>query len=304
MNLPAFRPRSGALTILEVIQRSTDYLARRGVESPRLQVELLLAHVLQLPRLKLYLQFDRALGPAELDRLRELVRRRGNRAPLQHLTGTTGFLGHELQVTPDVLVPRPETERLAQLALERLASRPGEPRALDFGTGSGCLAISLAAGVPAARVTALDISPAALAVAAANAGRAGVADRLRWVEGDGFRRAPEEVAGAGRFGLVVSNPPYVASAEIATLEPEVRDHDPRVALDGGPDGLDIHRRLASAAGAWLEPDGWLLAEFGDGQAPALGEIYGAAGWREWTVEKDLSGRERVLIVRPPPAASP
>jgi release factor glutamine methyltransferase len=289
------------VTILEVIRRSTDFLTERGVESPRLQVELLLSHVLKLPRLKLYLQFDRVLTGAELDPLRELVKRRGQREPLQHLTGSAGFLGHELKVTRDVLVPRPETEVLAQLALAKLAEARGsaEPaaavRVLDFGTGSGCLAIALAAGCPEAEVHALDKSPAALSIARENAAGNQVAARITFHEGDGFAA----LAQPSPFDLIVTNPPYIPSAEIATLDPEVREFDPRLALDGGADGLDCYRMLAAQAGAWLKPGGWLLTELGDGQAMATKMLFEAHGWLIEGVEKDLSGRERVLIVRRP-----
>ncbi len=303
------------MTILDVIRRSTEFLAGRGVDSPRLQVELLLAHVLKLPRLKLYLQFDRELTEVELAPLRDLVKRRGQREPLQHLTGTAAFLSHEIKVTRDVLVPRPETEMLAQLAVQKLsaASRQASagdaggtpaPKCLDFGTGSGCLAIAIAAACPGTEVHAIDKSSAALAIARENAASNGVAGRIIFHEGDGFAAlAAHPVSGVlhPAFDLVVTNPPYIPTAEIATLDPEVRDFDPRLALDGGADGLDFYRMLAVEAVPWLVPGGWLLAEFGDGQAEALSGIFAAAGWSSEGVEKDLSGRERVLIVRSPKA---
>jgi len=304
------------VTILDVIRRSTEFLAGRGVDSPRLQVELLLAHVLKLPRLKLYLQFDRELTEAELAPLRDLVKRRGQREPLQHLTGTAAFLAHEIKVTREVLVPRPETEMLAQLAVQKLSAAGGQPmaseadrmpaaRCLDFGTGSGCLAIAIAAACPETEVHAIDKSPAALTIARENAASNGVAGRITFLEGDGFAALAAHPSSGIRlppFDLVVTNPPYIPTAEIATLDPEVRDHDPRLALDGGADGLDFYRRLATEAVPWLVPGGWLLAEFGDGQAEAVSGIFTGAGWSSEGVEKDLSGRERVLIVRSPQAA--
>jgi len=279
------------VTVLEVIQRSTGYLARKGVDSPRLQIELLLAHVLRQPRLKLYLDFERVLTERELAAVRELVKRRGAREPLQYLIGSTNFCGLELQVSPAVLIPRPETELLAERAWSFLVTRPAPVSALDYGTGSGCLAIALATHCPAAVVHAVDISAAALAVARANAGRHGVVNRICFHEGDGFAALP---AGA-RFDLILSNPPYIPTGQIATLQPEVRDHEPCVALDGGPDGLDFIRKLAAEARHWLRPGGQLMLEFGDGQAEAVQQLFTTAGWTGVSVENDLASRPRMLV---------
>ncbi|MBL9175366.1 MAG: peptide chain release factor N(5)-glutamine methyltransferase [Verrucomicrobiales bacterium] len=289
------------MTVLDVLQRSAAYLAERGVESARLNAELIVSHVLKKPRLRLYLDFDQVIPEADLAVARDLVRRRGRREPLQHLTGTTGFLNLNLQVTPEVLVPRPETEVLAQLAIQNLKEAPPDrvPVALDFGTGSGCLAIALAQAVPESEVHALDISQGALAVARRNAVSNGTGG-IQFHEGDGFAALEGRVPVLRRrFSLVVTNPPYIPTSEIATLEPEVRDYDPRIALDGGSDGLAFYRRLALEAADWLRPGGKLMAEFGDGQASALKELFEGAGWMTEVVEKDLSGRDRVLIVRPP-----
>lgn len=291
---------SAAVTVLEVIQRSTEYLAKRGVDSPRLTIELLLAHVLHLPRLQLYLQFERVLGDAERDALRELVRRRGNREPLQHLTGTAAFCGLEFTVNRDVLIPRPETELLAERAWKFLQSRAGDaspdpaPAALDFGTGCGCLAITLAVKCPTAHIAALELSPPALAVAQANAARHAVADRIRFHAGDGFAALHPAL----RFDLIVANPPYIPTADIDALEPEVRDHDPRLALDGGRDGLDLFRHLQAEARGFLRPGGCLIAEFGDGQATAIGELFGTGGWSVGEIATDDTGRARILIAHP------
>src|SRR5436190_133136 len=236
------------MTVLEVIQRSTEFLAKKGVDSPRLQTELLLAHLLKLPRMQLYLNFERALSPVELDALRDLVKRRGQREPLQHIIGSTSFCGLEIAVNRHVLVPRPETELLAELgwqflstinhpvlrsspssvALRRVdTAEGGQPStALDFGTGSGCIAIALAVKCPNARIVALDASAAALAVAKENAGRNGVGDRIEFHCGNGFAALPADA----RFDLIVSNPPYIPSGEIASLQPEVRDFDPHSTL--------------------------------------------------------------------------
>jgi len=239
------------VTVLEVIQRSAEFLARKGVDSPRLQVELLLAHVLQVPRLKLYLDFERRLTDAELDALRQMVKRRGGREPLQHIVGSTSFCGFEIRVDRNVLIPRPETEVLAERAWQflqqRAQARSGPVWALDFGTGSGCVAVALARQVPQAQIVAVDISGSALELARDNAARHQVLDRIEFLESDGF----SALANRSAFDVIVSNPPYIASLEIEHLAPEVREHDPRLALDGGPDGLDFARRLADEAGAFL-----------------------------------------------------
>ena len=175
------------VTVLEAIQKSTEFLGKKNVESPRLQTELLLAHLLKMPRMKLYLNFDRGLTAAETDALRELVKRRGQREPLQHITGSTSFCGFEMAVSRHALVPRPETELLAELGWQFLSTLNAQPStALDFGTGTGCLAIALAAKCPHAKITALDISPEALALANANAVRNSVAERIEFLHGDGF----------------------------------------------------------------------------------------------------------------------
>ncbi|MFM2294541.1 MAG: peptide chain release factor N(5)-glutamine methyltransferase [Verrucomicrobiota bacterium] len=285
------------MTILEVITRSAEFLAKKGVDSSRLQVELLLAHLLKLPRMMLYLNFEKKLSDAELAQLRALVVRRGQREPLQHLIGSTSFCGYEIAVSKNVLIPRPETELLAELGWKFLAQLPTPNSqlltALDFGTGSGCLAIALAVKCPAVRVTALDVSADALALARQNAVANQVSERIEFKHGDGFAAFAEP----SQFDLIVSNPPYIASAEIATLQPEVRDHDPRLALDGGVDGLNFYRRLAAEAAEFLKPAGKLMLEFGDGQADALQQIFTAQKWVVEAVQADYSHRARILIVR-------
>jgi release factor glutamine methyltransferase len=278
--------------VLEVIQRSSEFLAKKGVESPRLQTELLLANVLRVPRLNLYLDFERKLGEADLESVRELVRRRGAREPLQHILGSASFCGLEIKVSRDVLVPRPETELLAERAWEFLSAQQSiHPLVLDFGTGSGCIAIALAAKCPAAQVHAVDVSAEALGVAQENAVQNGVADNIRFHLGDGFAALP----GGVLFALIVANPPYIPVAEIDTLAPEVRDYDPRLALDGGPDGLDFYRRLAAEAAKYLRPAGRIMLEFGDGQAERIREIFAGHNWVVEKVEADYSGRPRIFM---------
>lgn len=279
------------MTVLEVIQRSAEFLARKGVDSPRLQVELLLAHVLKLPRLQLYLNFERPLTDPEADRLRDLVQRRGRREPLQYLVGEAAFCGRDFAVTPAVLIPRPETEGLAELAWQWLAAhRPTNAQVLDFGTGSGCLAVTLALEQPSAEIHALDICPDALEVARSNAARHDVAARVRFVEGEGLGALPAGLA----FDLVVANPPYIPSAEIAGLQPEVRDHEPRQALDGGPDGLRFIRELAGGL-TRLKPGGRLMLEFADGQEEAAAAVLIEAGWIVDKIAPDLGGTPRILV---------
>lgn len=294
LSRPSTSPSFAPVTVLEAIQRSSEFLTRKGVESPRLQIELLLAHVLQMPRMKLYLSFDRPLSEGEVTALRELVVRRGGREPLQHIVGSVSFCGFEMEVNREVLIPRPETEMLAERAWNFAAGLNRERvTVMDFGTGSGCLAILIVVKCPVAAVWAVDISEAALAVARRNAARHGAAERIQFCHGDGFGALSEEM----KFDLVVSNPPYIATAEIATLEPEVRDHDPGLALDGGADGLDFYRRLALEAGKHLNPGGRLMLEFGEGQGAAVSALLERSGWAVEAVEKDYSGRERILIAR-------
>jgi release factor glutamine methyltransferase len=317
------------VTVLEAIQKSTEFLGKKNVESPRLQTELLLAHLLKMPRMKLYLNFDRVLTATETGALRELIKRRGQHEPLQHIVGSTSFCGYEIVVNRHVLVPRPETELLAELGWQFLAERrpparleehahkhagpeAGAPTALDFCTGSGCIAIALAAKHPEAKIVATDISTEALALAKENAARNKVAERIEFLPGDGF--AALKVVGqasslssysmkqAGKmpaplFDLIISNPPYIPSAEIATLEPEVRDFDPRAALDGGADGLEFYHLLAKNAATFLKPDGKIMVEFGDGQTDAIRNIFEMEKWIVEAVKEDYSQRARILIAR-------
>ena len=302
------------VTVLEAIQKSTEFLGKKNVESPRLQTELLLAYLLKMPRMKLYLNFDRVLSSAEIDALREFVKRRGQREPLQHITGSTSFCGHEITVNRHVLVPRPETEMLAELGWQFLSTINSQPStALDFCTGSGCIAIALAAKCPAAKIIAADISTEALVLAKENAAQNNVAARIEFLQGDGFAAMATvgqasslsslETKATGwkpvpLFDLIVSNPPYIPSAEIATLDPEVRDFDPRSALDGGTDGLDFYRTLAAQAQKFLQPGGKIMLEFGDGQADAIKTLFTGQNWIVEAIKADYSQRARIMIAHP------
>jgi release factor glutamine methyltransferase len=272
-----------------------------------MNIELMLAHALKLPRLKLYLNFERVLSETELNALREMVRRRGAREPLQHIVGSTSFCGLEIKCSRAALVPRPETELLAERAWKFLQGVPqpgapashspqrgeGEAAALDLGTGTGCLAIAVAKNRQGAEVHAVDTSPDALALARENAALNQVAAQISFHEGNAFAPLPPGI----QFDLIVSNPPYIASDEIAKLQPEVRDFDPKPALDGGADGLDFYRRMAAEAPPFLKSGGKLMVEFGDGQSAALEKIFSGEKWIVDEIVADYSSRPRILIAR-------
>jgi len=282
------------VTVLEVIQRSTEFLKNKGVDSPRLQTELLLAHLLNMPRMKLYLNFERKLSETELDNFRELIKRRGQREPLQHIVGSTCFCGLELAVDRQVLIPRPETELLAEQGwtfLNSLKTQHSPLSTLDLGTGSGCLAIALAVHCPMARVFAIDISAEALNLARQNAARHNVRDRIDFLQSDAFAALESPKP----FDLIISNPPYIPTADIQSLQIEVRDHDPRQALDGGPDGLAFYRRIATEAAPFLQPGGKIMLEFGDGQAAAIRKIFEYEKWIVEAIIEDYTQRPRILI---------
>lgn len=277
-------------TVLKLLRWTADYFAGRGIDSPRLDAELLLADTLRLDRVGLYLNFERPLQADELTVYREKVRRRAGREPLAYILGETEFWSLPFTVTPAVLIPRPDTELLVEEALKRLT---GAAWVLDVGTGSGALAITLAHECPECRSVAIDVSAEALAVAAENARKNGVAERIE------FRHADLAALPAGPFDLIIANPPYIPRDDLAMLMPEVRDFEPQLALDGGHDGLDAYRALARQAGAIVAPEGWLLVEVGIGQASAVQELFAGAGLTELFVSRDLAGIERVVGGRKP-----
>jgi release factor glutamine methyltransferase len=281
----------GARTVLDVVRLSTTYLSEHGSDSARLDSELLVAHALGIERLGVYLQYDRPLADHELDTIRTLLRRRGRGEPIAHLTGRREFYGRSFRVTPAVLIPRPETETLVERALKVARELGGELRIADLGTGSGCLACTLAAELPGATVIASDLSAAALAVAAENAEALGVAGRVLFVEG-GW--AEGLVAG---LDLMVSNPPYVTSAEMAELPRDVT-FEPRLALDGGAEGLDAYRDLLPAVAERAAGVRWMGLEVDSRRADAVAEL--ARGiWPEAAIVtvEDLTHRPRVVEIR-------
>jgi release factor glutamine methyltransferase len=269
------------MTLGEVLRRATGHLERTS-ETARLDAELLLAHTLDRPRIELYTDLDRPLNEDEVDRYRELVARRSRREPVAYILGEWGFRRLTLDCDPRALIPRPETEIVVERCLERLRDLH-EPRVLDVGTGTGAIALAIADEHPGARVTGIDASPDALALARANAQRTGIAVEL--LEHDVRGGLP-----GGPYDLVVSNPPYVAPADLDTLMPDVRDYEPHVALVGE----GVSEAVAAAARDVLRPGGWLVLEVGDGQAPSVSAQLGELGYVEVATTADLTGRKRVV----------
>ncbi|CAM3357765.1 peptide chain release factor N(5)-glutamine methyltransferase [Corallococcus sp. ZKHCc1 1396] len=286
---------SDVWTIRRVLTWTTQHFEKRQVDAPRLTTEILLAHVLKTGRVRLYVDLDRPLAKEELTAFRALIERRLAGEPTNYLTGTKEFYNRPFKVDARVLIPRPETELLVE-ALLHAVPRDAPSRVLDVCTGSGCIAISVAAERPQATVLATDLSPDACALATENAQALGVADRVTVLQGDLFSPLPPDA----RFQVVVSNPPYIDSGDIAGLSAEVR-REPRLALDGGPDGLVALRRVIQGARRVLEPGGLLALEMGDTQGSAVLELLRAAGYADARVEKDLERRERMAFGTQPAA---
>jgi release factor glutamine methyltransferase len=307
------------VTILEVINKTTPYFEKQGVESPRLTIELLLAHLLKKKRLQLYLEFERELDETTLEALRGMVKRRVAGEPLQYITGEAEFCGLKLLVDKRVLIPRPETELLVEAVAERMKAEGGgrkteaaekktgdggekardkreetEVRIVDVGTGSGCIAIALAKQLPEAEITAIDVSAQALEVARGNAKLHQVEKNIRFLESDLLENLPSSFV----TDVVVSNPPYIADGEITKLPKEVRDFEPVTALQAGEDGLKVIRRLVIMAKRILSPSGLMALEIGAGQRAAVEEFFGQQGYEVVEVVKDLQGHERVIVARP------
>lgn len=272
-------------TILKVLTWTKGYLAEKGVENARLEAEWLLCAALGLDRVGLYVNFDRPLTTGELAACRAVVARRGRREPLQYILGSQEFYGLDFEVAPKVLIPRHDTEALVQESISRTGKGA---KILDIGVGSGCIAVALAKNLPDADVSGVDLSPEALELTERNAKRHGVSVSL-------FRGSLFEPFKDLEFDLIVSNPPYIRSSDIATLQPEVRDYEPRGALDGGADGLDYYRLIIPEAPGHLKPGGWLLLEMGIGQGPELFALFEATGhFRELFTAKDPGGIDRVV----------
>jgi len=284
--------------VASLAREGSDALRSAGIPTPAQDAEVLLAHLLGVPRALLHADPAGPVGTDLASRYRTLVARRAARVPLQHLTGFQEFWSLRFEVTPEVLIPRPETEHLIEVLLR--VARAADSLVLDIGTGSGCLAVVAAREIRGAVVHATDLSPGALAVARRNAAAHGVADRVTFHEGSLF----EPLRGKGlegRAAAILSNPPYLGETELAGLEPEVRMHEPREALSPGPDALAVHRRIAAEAAAFLAPGGHLIVEIGQGQEVAARALYGGAGGIEVVqVVPDLAGIPRVLVARNAP----
>lgn len=278
-------------TIGALLQWTQAYFVQKGIDSPRLDAEILLAHVLQKERIYLYAHYDKPMNQEELGQYRELVKKRAGRLSVAHILGVKAFMGLDFSVTRDVLVPRPETELLVETMLE-LDSRKDGLSIADIGTGSGAVILSLLHYLPAAEGTGIDISPQALRIAEKNGGALGLTQRVTWVESDIFSAVPPR-----QFEWIVSNPPYLTAEDMEKLQPEVR-HDPPQALFGGADGLDIYRRIAAQSAGYLAPGGYCAVEIGMGQAQRVRDIFGAAGAYDYVkTVKDYGGIERVILFR-------
>ena len=275
-------------SLLEVLQSTTAYFTRHEIENPRLNAEQLLAHTLRLSRMDLYLEFERNLAENELGPLRDLVKRRGQGEPLQHLLGTVEFCGHTFAIDKRAMVPRPETEELVELLQSRIENR--ESKIIDVGTGSGVIALSLAAEFPEAETYAIDISEDALSLARENSAQLRLSERVRFQKSDLLENLSE------RFDLIVANLPYISMQDRHLLARDVL-HDPEVALFGGPSGDELVRKLIEQAPAHFEPGGLLALEIGLGQAEGLSDFLRQKNYHDIELKKDYSGISRFLLAR-------
>ncbi len=278
--------------IRRLLQWTQQFLRDKGLESPRLETEILLAHTLGCKRIDLYVRSEETPTEAQRAAFKDLIKRRVEGCPVAYLVGRREFFQLEFEVTPAVLIPRPETEFLVMEAL-RLLKTAAAPRVLDVGTGSGCIALSIAHRLKAAQVTAVDINPEALAIAERNAQKHGLAERIRFLKSDLF-----EALTGDKFDLIASNPPYVAASEFAGLARDVREFEPRLALDGGPDGLAVFRPLIAQAPAHLEAGGYLLLEIGATQEQSVRQLLDATGsFSEVTAHLDGQKIPRIVQAR-------
>jgi len=282
-------------TIQKLLTWITDFLTQKDVDAPRLSAELLLSHVLGLKRIELYTQYNKPVPQEQLETLRELVKRAGQHEPVAYLVGRAEFYSIEFEVTSDCLIPRPETELLVQRAIEFLRQRQGAPFVCDLCTGCGVIAVAIAKNVPEAKVIATDISAGALAVATRNVEKHNLQERIELRPGDLFEPL---IPPLDQFDVIAINPPYVSAAEYETLDRNVKDYEPRIALYAGDGGLDVYRRIAEKVGPFLKPEGILLLEIGYLQGPTVREFLEQTGlFAQIQVEKDFEKRDRVVIAQ-------
>lgn len=291
-------------TIAKMVQWAKTYFAKHDIDSPRTAAEILLAHTLKVERIDLYLKYDQPLESEELKIFKALIKRRIAREPLAYITGIKEFWSLDFAVTPDVLIPRPETECLVEAASDFLArdSKQSGQRILDLGTGTGAIIVAIASQYTHQHYFASDISTRALAVARCNAQRNNLSGKIQFVAGDWFTpfRSQSEV-----FNMIVSNPPYIPSADIAELQPEIHCFEPRLALDGQQDGLDCYRAIIRCAHLYLKQDGLLLLEIGYNQKNDVLQIAGEDGnWEDFGGAKDYGGRDRVVWMKKKVVAVP
>lgn len=276
-------------TIGALLTWTQDFFAQKGIDTPRLDAEILLAHVLGKERIYLYAHYDEPMNPEELGAYREMVKKRSSRLSVAHILGTKAFMGLDFKVTEDVLVPRPETEMLVETVVD-MSKDASSLHILDMGTGSGAIIVSLLKYIPQAIGTGVDISPKALAIAAENGKAGGVAERVTWVESNLFTNVPPQ-----EYDWVLSNPPYLTDGDMRQLQPEVT-HDPRLALYGGPDGLDVYRAIATESPAFVKPGGHCAVEIGAGQGDAVRTLFTAQGAYDYVkTVPDYGGIDRVLV---------
>ena len=284
-------------TIQKLLNWVTGYLTEKGIDSPRLSAELLLSHVLGLKRIELYTQHDKTVAGQDLDMLRDMVKRAGQNEPIAYLVGKTEFYSMEINVTPDCMIPRPETELLVQRAIEFLRTRDGVQFVCDLCTGSGCIAVVIAKNFPNAHIIATDICDAALAVAASNVQNYQLQDKITLLSGDLFDPIIPQLD-TGKFDLIVCNPPYVSSAEYEKLDRNVKDYEPRLALFAGDDGLDIYRRIIEKVDTFLKPDAALILEIGYAQGQAIKELLEQIEvFAEIIIEKDYHNNDRIVTAK-------
>jgi len=284
-------------TIQKLLNWITEHFTEKGIDSPRLSAELVLSHVVGLKRIELYTQFDKVVSKHQLDRLHDLVKRASQNEPIAHIVGKTEFYSLELDVTPDCMIPRPETELLVERAVEFLRTRSGKQLICDLCTGSGCVAVAIARNYADCQIIATDISDAALSVAAKNIEKHQLKDRIKLLCGDLFDPIMPQLD-VGKFDLIVCNPPYVSAPEFESLDKNVKDYEPKSALLAGADGLDIYRRIIEKVDQFLKSNAALILEIGYNQGQAVRELLEQAGcFTEIKIEKDLYDNDRIATAK-------